>query len=439
MPIETTSFDDSTAWARLLKILPRTVIVIDANRVISHVSDSIATLTGYQPYELKGQPLDVIVPERYRNAHAEFVGEVVRSLRADQRVSEIRLSLLCRNESEVMVQVSVLAIALDGKPWIISALLEDAASSETAAVQHAVVRAKLAAAAALAESEERFRHAFHDNTAPMLFTDLQDRVIATNEAFCHLVGRTPDEIVGSNSAHFTIPDDLGITEDASQRLSAGDLDNVRYVKRYQHQDGHIVVAEVTKYHARNAAGETMYYVVSERDVTEERALADLLSYQALHDPLTGLANRALFDNRLSQAYVRLARHGEQGAVLLLDLDGFKGVNDLYGHLVGDQLLVSIAQRLAAVTRSADTLCRFGGDEFLYLAEGVASAAEAQVVADRLQAVFTVPFDLPETELLQRASVGVVLWDPSVTDSTQIVQQADAAMYQAKRAAKRQPD
>ena len=409
--------------------------MIDTHGVISHVSEAIAALTGSRPYELKGEPLHVIIPERYREAHAAFVSEFARSLRVDQRTNEIRLTLVHRSGAEFAVQVSVLTIALDGKPWVIAALIEDAASSEPADVQHAVVRAKLMAAEALAESEERFRHAFHDNTAPMLFTDLEDRVMATNDAFCKLVGRTPEEIVGFNSAPFTFPEDAGITEDSSQRLSTGATDHVRYVKRYLHTDGRIVMAEVSKYHARNAAGETMYFVVSERDITEERALAAQLSHQALHDPLTGLANRALFEDRLSQAHVRMTRQGEQGAVLLLDLDGFKDVNDSYGHLVGDQLLVGIAHRLEAVTRSADTLCRFGGDEFLYLAEGVTSSTEAQVVADRLQGVFTEPFELPGVELVQRASIGVVLWDPSVTDFTHIVQQADSAMYQAKRSAK----
>ena len=435
--MNTTQFDDSMAWARMLKILPRAIVVINSDRAISHVGDAMAGLLGYQPYELKGEMLDVIIPERYRAAHAAFVSEFSRKLRADERTNEIRLSLSHRSGVELEVRVSVLAIALDGKPWVIAALIEDGASSETADVHHAVTRAKLVTAAALAESEERFRHAFHDNTSPMVFLDLQDQVIATNDAFCNMVGRTPEEIVGLDATPFTFPGDVGITEDASLRLLKSSLDSVRYVKRYLHKDGHVVVAEISKYRARNAAGETIYFVVSERDITEERALAEQLSHQALHDPLTGLANRALFEDRLSQADVRMTRQGEQGAVLLLDLDGFKDVNDNYGHLVGDQLLVGIAHRLAEVTRSADTLCRFGGDEFLYLTEGVASSAQAQVVADRLQAVFTEPFELPGVNLVQRASIGVVLWDPAVTDHSHIVQQADAAMYQAKRSAKGQ--
>jgi diguanylate cyclase (GGDEF)-like protein len=170
-------------------------------------------------------------------------------------------------------------------------------------------------------------------------------------------------------------------------------------------------------------------------LVEERELTAQLSHQALHDPLTGLANRALFEDRLAQAHARVVRQGGRGAVLLLDLDDFKGVNDTHGHLVGDQLLVTIARRLEQVTRSSDTLCRFGGDEFLYLAEGLASAEEAEQVATRLLAALIEPFSIAEAHVEQHASIGVVVWDERSMDYTQLIQDADVAMYEAKRQGK----
>ena len=107
----------------------------------------------------------------------------------------------------------------------------------------------------------------------------------------------------------------------------------------------MIVAEVSKSPARDKTGKTLYFIISERDITEERMLTAQLSHQALHDPLTGLANRALLDDRLEQAHSRVVRQGGHGALLLLDLDDFKGVNDTYGHLVGDQLLEAVARRL----------------------------------------------------------------------------------------------
>jgi diguanylate cyclase (GGDEF)-like protein len=169
-----------------------------------------------------------------------------------------------------------------------------------------------------------------------------------------------------------------------------------------------------------------------RDITEERALADQLSHRALHDPLTGLANRALFEDRLSQAHARIIRQGGFGAVLMVDLDDFKGVNDTYGHLVGDELLVGVARRFELVTRSSDTLCRLGGDEFLYLAEGLSSADEAEEVAGRLLEVLVEPFAFSGMRFKQHASIGVVVWDGTTTHYENCVQEADVALYEAKR-------
>ena len=157
-----------------------------------------------------------------------------------------------------------------------------------------------------------------------------------------------------------------------------------------------------------------------------------LRHQALHDSLTGLANRALFEDRLVQAHERLLRTGGTGAVLLLGLDDFKGVNDAFGHLVGDQLLVAIAQRLEDVTRSSDTLSRLGGDEFLYLAEGLTSPSEAEDVARRLLAALADPFTIESVKLEQRVSIGLTICDAATSIDRNCVQEADVALYEAKR-------
>jgi diguanylate cyclase (GGDEF)-like protein len=164
-------------------------------------------------------------------------------------------------------------------------------------------------------------------------------------------------------------------------------------------------------------------------------LSAQLSHQALHDPLTGLANRAVFEDRLSLAHARVRRLGGLGAVLLMDLDDFKGVNDVHGHLMGDQLLNSIAQRLEQETRSSDTLCRFGGDEFLYLAEGLSSPEEADILALRLLEVLAKPVTIADTQLEVHASIGIVIWDGDSADHSEIVRNADSAMYEAKRRGK----
>jgi diguanylate cyclase (GGDEF)-like protein/PAS domain S-box-containing protein len=282
------------------------------------------------------------------------------------------------------------------------------------------------------EAEERFRLAFEHNMAPMLFSDLSDRVIAVNDSFVRMVGFSREELMGNDSKLFTYPEDVGITEETLVRLSSEQIDQMRYIKRYLRKDGRIIVSEVSRSPARDSTGKILYFVSSERDITEERALAEQLSHQALHDSLTGLANRALFEDRLTQAHARIARQGGFGAVLLLDLDDFKGVNDAHGHLVGDQLLTGLARRFEFVTRTTDTLSRFGGDEFLYLAEGLGSPQEAEEVATRLIDVLAEPFSIHGLNLEQHASIGIVVFDGTSEDSSELIQRADVALYEAKR-------
>jgi PAS domain S-box-containing protein len=130
--------------------------------------------------------------------------------------------------------------------------------------------AKVEAAEALAASERRFRNAFEQNMAPMIFTDLEDRVTTANEAFCKLLGRTKDELLGNDMTPFTHPEDLAITEESHRRLTSGEIEQALYVKRYLHKDGLTIFVEVSKSPARDATGKVLYYTNSIRDITDRR-------------------------------------------------------------------------------------------------------------------------------------------------------------------------
>jgi diguanylate cyclase (GGDEF)-like protein/PAS domain S-box-containing protein len=431
--------DQSLAWHHVVEVLPDEIIIVDEFAIIRHVSEGFAVLAGYARGELVGQAIEVLVPLRFRDDHVAIRDKFIQDPSARAMGRNLKITLVRHDASELAVDVALLPLVLEGQSWIVAAVRDNStqrAEGHTSIEAHlTTVAAKLGAAVALAQSEERFRLAFEDNMAPMIFTDLDDRIIAANDAFCQMIGRTREEILWHDSIPFTHPEDQGITEDTHRRITRGEAGRARYVKRYVHTDGHVIIVEVSKSPARDASGKTLYYVVSERDITEERALSAQLSHQALHDPLTGLANRALFEDRLVQAHARVIRQGGLGAVLVLDLDGFKTVNDTHGHLVGDQLLAGVARRLEQVTRSSDTLCRFGGDEFLYLAEGLASAAEAEQVATRLLDALAEPFFIAGSHLEQHVSIGVGVWDATSTDSTEVVHDADAAMYEAKHKGK----
>jgi diguanylate cyclase (GGDEF)-like protein/PAS domain S-box-containing protein len=173
-----------------------------------------------------------------------------------------------------------------------------------------------------------------------------------------------------------------------------------------------------------------------RDVSKRKALEEQLAHRALHDSLTGLPNRALFVDRLEHALTHTARNGGHLAILFMDLDDFKYVNDTLGHEAGDRLLNTVAKRVQHGLRDQDTLARFGGDEFVVLLEDIMSGDVAVRVAERILKLLDLPFSLAEEELSISASIGIALSSPTASDQWGILlSQADAAMYEAKRQGK----
>lgn len=282
----------------------------------------------------------------------------------------------------------------------------------------------------IAHSAELFRGAFENNTSGMFLLDRVGRFINVNRAFCEMIGYAVDDLLGHSPNEFTHPDDDSLFDETRRRLAAGETARGRHSMRYRHRDGRVLFGELSMACISDFAGKADTFVASVRDATDERALIDELEHQALYDPLTGLANRTLFEDRLSRARANVVRNGGSTAVFLLDLDDFKEVNDTFGHHVGDELLIEFARRMEQVTRASDTLCRFGGDEFLYLAEGLTGSYEE--IAERLLSVVSEPFDVAGTRLEQRVSIGVVAVDIDTMDNEELLRNVDTALYGAKR-------
>jgi diguanylate cyclase (GGDEF)-like protein/PAS domain S-box-containing protein len=176
-------------------------------------------------------------------------------------------------------------------------------------------------------------------------------------------------------------------------------------------------------------------VLNSRDVTDQKTLEDQLRHQAFHDQLTGLANRALFAEHLDQALRRQSRMGGGLAVLFIDLDEFKTVNDLHGHTLGDELLKQAAERLRTTLRTADAIARIGGDEFAALFEGVGLGLDASAAAERVIESFARPFIIESLEVFVTASMGMALNDSGTESAEDLMRNADLAMYAAKTANK----
>lgn len=197
-------------------------------------------------------------------------------------------------------------------------------------------------------------------------------------------------------------------------------------------DGELRWIRDRAYPVRNEDGEVVRVAGIAEDVTERRQLQEALEHQALHDHLTGLPNRTLFSDRLTHALQRADRAGEEAAVLYLDLNGFKVVNDSRGHAAGDRVLRMLADRLQGALRDGDTVARLGGDEFGVVLEGVSSRAGIEQAVSRIRAVFEAPFEVEESSFSLTGSIGVAHSGLDFDEPEELVRLADAAMYRAKR-------
>jgi diguanylate cyclase (GGDEF)-like protein/PAS domain S-box-containing protein len=273
-----------------------------------------------------------------------------------------------------------------------------------------------------AHSVERIGRLF-DMTSDLLATISSDggRFTLLNPAWENVLGWSPAELEARPASELVHPDDLDQTRALMLDGGHGSATLENFTNRYRHKDG---TWRWLLWSARRE-GDTWY--AAAKDVTDRI----WLERQALQDPLTGLPNRVLLMDRTRQALVRLHRSGGIIALLFVDLDRFKAVNDSLGHEIGDHLLVSVAHRLAQVMRDGDTVARLGGDEFVVLAEGIENDGEAVAVAERVLHVLEKPFLVGSAELTMPASVGVaVARDPAV-DPESILREADLAMYRAK--------
>jgi diguanylate cyclase (GGDEF)-like protein/PAS domain S-box-containing protein len=248
-----------------------------------------------------------------------------------------------------------------------------------------------------------------------------------------MLGYTEAQILDLTFDQITHLDDLIENRAYRDRLLSGEIDHFQIEKRYRHADGHTVWTLLSVSIVRDSQGEPLYIVGQAQDISDRKELEARLTHQAFHDSLTGLPNRALFRDRIEHALERAGRNSETIAVMFMDLDGFKAVNDNWGHATGDKLLIAIGQRLRGWVRAGDTVARLGGDEFTVLLEDIHTLDEATRIADRIIAGLGTPITLGGRSLWVRASLGIAFNRPADLPPDDLLRNADIALYRAKHA------
>lgn len=387
-------------------------VVVGLNGRIVEVNDAFAAMLGYEQTALRGRAIGELT-------HPEDLQDTLAGIRAltsgaqDSLQTEKRY--LRKDGGMIWGRVSASAVRDEhGAPQFLVALIEDVTERRIAELR------------------------FHDllDSAPdaMVIADADGTIVLVNtqteEVFGYqrgeLIGRpvevlVPERFRSGHSAHRA-----GYVTDPRVRPMGAGRDLVGL-----HKDGHEIPVEISL--SPLATDEGVLVSAAIRDVTDRRRLEQELRQQAFHDSLTGLANRALFANRAGHALARGRRRQGSVALLLIDVDDFKSINDTLGHQTGDRLLVLIAERLRRCTRSEDTCARLGGDEFAVLLDSAGGVDEGARMAERILESLEAPFPLAGQEIVVRSSIGVAFGTPGDVDADDLLRNADIAMYEAKRA------
>ncbi len=384
------------------------VLFVRERRIVS-ANRRAEALFGYGEAELVGRSTELLFPGRaeYERLWLEKYPKIAAGLDAGEEIQFRR-----RDGSSFWLLVSGCALDSarpnEGSIWVFADITERK----------------------LAEEKLRLSATVLEHIADgVMVLDVHGRVLATNPAFTQITGFTEMEALGQQSS-LTRPgrhDDPLYGQMWRDLLEAGFWRGERWETR---KNGEGYLEWLTVSSVRDDNDEVTHYVCVFSDITEVKQSQDKLDHLAHHDPLTALPNRLLFHDRLQHAMVRCARAGQQLAVLFIDLDRFKNVNDTLGHHVGDLLLKQVAGQLSACLREGDTLARLGGDEFIVLLEDVGGPGAAHV-AEKLMALFEQPLTVSGYELFVTGSVGISLFPQDATDLNMLIRNADVAMYQAK--------
>jgi diguanylate cyclase (GGDEF)-like protein/PAS domain S-box-containing protein len=280
---------------------------------------------------------------------------------------------------------------------------------------------------------ENFEQVFERAPIGMGLLDLDGRWTLVNRALCEITGYTTDELINRQVTEITHPDD--VDNDAAQQaqLLAGEIPTLQSEKRYFNAAGETMSAILSISLVRDVESVPVHFIAQLQDISERKRLEEHLRHLADHDPLTGLRNRRLFAHDLKLQVARCRRYDEHAAVIVIDLDSFKQINDLHGHKVGDDALKAVATALTRRLRETDLVARLGGDEFAVLLPH-ADEHGTELVAESLTHVIgACSIDVGDTVVHPAGSVGVAMIGQHTASDEQALAEADRAMYAAKQA------
>ena len=285
----------------------------------------------------------------------------------------------------------------------------------------------------LEKSEEKFRNAFDYAATGMALVSTSGEIQKVNRSFCNIFGYDEKQLPKTQYHDYIAPEDRDLFNQNLVQLLSGKANSRQMEKRIIDEKGNIVWTIWSSSLVHDEIGDSAHFIFQINDISDRKRAEEQLIHDALHDSLTKLPNRVLFLDRLGNALKRAKRNFDSNfAVLYLDFDRFKLVNDSFGHPVGDLMLKEIGKRLTKILRASDTVARLGGDEFTMLVEEINDVKESVIIADRIREEMSKPFFIQENKFTITVSIGIAGWSREYAEADVMMRDADTALYQAKR-------
>lgn len=418
-PFKTDIFGDTNRTLRtVIQSSPLAVIVLDTSHRVRLWNPAAETLFGWREEEVLGKTLTTVPAGDTEQAEFKKLMDD-----AQKGISTVIKRTRRRRKDGVILDISISAAPLqndDGQTVGTLGIIADI-------TDHKQVEE------ALRENEERYRTILENIEDCYYEADLRGNLLFFNDVCKEMSGYGKDELIGMNYRKLSdngenlkkIYEIFNRVYTTGKAARAVEWDITR-------KDGPVVHVEASVSLIRNAAGEPAGFRGIVRDVTSRKKMQEAIAHLAYHDNLTGLPNRLLFNDRLSMAVAQSSRKGLKFALLMLDLDRFKDINDTHGHAVGDRMLRSAGMRLSGSLRKADTVARMGGDEFLVLLQDITAAESSFNIARKILNAFERPFVIDGRELNISTSIGIAVYPDDGMDGETLLKHADAALYRAKR-------
>lgn len=391
------------------------ILIVDGNGLILMTNPALDELFGYHKGELLGQPMEILAPDNemlfYPDPSTADIGQSGRRTMAKNK----HIHGKHRDGHLIDVEISLSPVESDDGIRVSATVVD--------------ITDRL-------EKEKRLRHyasAFREAGEAMVITDAHWKVEHVNSMFTRLCGLSEEKVTGATPDIFLL-----------ERMEPGGLSLQQYVEDADHWGGEwqaltlsgaLCPVRLSISSVRDIRGRRSHYVFSFADISEIRDAYVQLEHQAYHDALTGLPNRVMLQESIDAAISRAKRHREKFALLFIDLDNFKYINDGLGHRAGDQLLKQVADALKEELRGEDVVARLGGDEFVVLLEGIGQADAARAVLSKLTRRLSSAFVIENDSVRVTASIGICIYPDDGCDAATLLRKSDMAMYQAKESGK----